>query len=78
MVLDIQLKNKTDVEHLNAEACKSGENLWVHSADGLIMVDARSLLALFSLIGKPCKLVGEDYINPQVLTRVARRAGVTA
>lgn len=78
MTLDIRINDKADVEHLNSEACRAQENLWVHSNDGLIMVDARSLLGLFALIGKPCKLVGEDYLNPKVLTRVARRAGVLA
>ena len=54
MVMDIHINSKDDVERLNAAACKTPD---VHSDDGMIMVDARSLLGLFALIGKPCKLV---------------------
>ena len=41
-----------------------------------MMVDARSLLGLFALIGKPCKLVAEDSTDYKVLTKVAKKAGV--
>ena len=37
---------------------------------------ARSLLGLFALIGKPCKLVAEDSTDYKILARVARKAGV--
>lgn len=76
MVLDINIKSAEDAEKLSAVACKTPDTLWAHSNDGLIMVDCRSLLGLFTLIGKPCKLVAEDYTSPKTLTRVARRAGV--
>lgn len=76
MVMNIQINTKDDAVRLSEEACKSRETLYVHSTDDIIMVDARSLLALFALVGKPCLLVGEDNINPDVLYRVARRAGV--
>lgn len=77
MCLDIQFNTKDEVTRLSEEACKSGETLYVHSYDDVVIVDARSLLALFALVGKPCRLVGEDSCNPKVLERVARRAGVT-
>ena len=65
MVMDINIKSANDVERL-----------WVHSNDGMIMVDARSLLGLFALIGKPCKLVAEDSTDYKVLAKVAKKAGV--
>lgn len=76
MVMDINIKNTADVERLNAVASKTPDVLWVHSSDGMIMVDARSLLGLFALIDKPCKLVAEDSTDYKVLVKVARKAGV--
>lgn len=66
MVLDINIKSAED-----AVACKTPDVLWAHSTDGMIMVDCRSLLGLFTLIGKPCHLVAEDTTSPKT-----RRAGV--
>lgn len=78
MTLDISLNSKNDVVALNREAAKSKEVLWVHSKDDVVMVDAKSLLALCSLVGKPCRLVAEDSADPKEVVRVARRAGVIA
>ena len=76
MTLDINIKSAEDAEKLSAVACKTPDVLWAHSTDGMIMVDCRSLLGLFTLIGKPCHLVAEDTTSPKTLTKVARRAGV--
>lgn len=76
VIMNINIKSVEDAEKLNREVCKTSENLWVHSKDNLVMIDARSLLGLFSLIGKPCRLVAEDYANPKVLANVAKQAGV--
>ena len=76
MVMDINIKSTSDVERLNAVASKTPDVLWVHSNDGMIMVDARSLLGLFALIGKPCKLVAEVSTDYKILARAARKAGV--
>lgn len=76
MTLDIILKNRDDVESLNHEARRFGDTLFVHTKDDAIMVDARSLLALYSLIGKEARLVGEDNLDPKEFIRVAKRAGL--
>lgn len=76
MVMDINIKSANDVERLNTVASETPDVLWVHSNDGMIMVDARSLLGLFALIGKPCKLVAEDSTDYKVLAKVAKKAGV--
>lgn len=76
MVMNIHINSKDDVERLNTVACKTPDVLWVHSDDGMIMVDARSLLGLFALIGKPCKLVAEDTTDYKTLVKVARKARV--
>lgn len=66
MTLDINIKSTED-----AVACKTPDVLWAHSTDGMIMVDCRSLLGLFTLIGKPCHLVAEDTTSPKTLLKVA-------
>lgn len=76
MVMDISIKSAEDAKRLNSEVCKTSENLWVHSNDDNIMIDARSLLGLFSLVDKPCRLVAEDSANPKMLANIARQAGV--
>lgn len=76
MVMQISIKSTDDAKRLNNEVCKTSENLWVHSNDNCIMIDARSLLGLLSLVGKQCKLVAEDSANPKTLINVARQAGV--
>ena len=58
MVYSTELKNKEDVLRLNREATKNLIKILVES--GSILVDARSLLALYALIGKKVKLVASD------------------
>ena len=58
MVYSTELKNKEDVLRLNREATKNLIKILVES--GSILVDARSLLALYALIGKKVKLIASD------------------
>lgn len=76
MTLDVTMQNRDQVIALNEACCKTRETIWIHSNSGLMMVDARSLLGMFALIGQPCKLVAEDDCDPNVLMGVARRAGL--
>lgn len=59
MVYSTELKNKEDVLRLNREATKNLIKILVES--GSITVDARSLLALYALIGKKVKLIASDH-----------------
>lgn len=58
MIYSTELKNKEDVLRLNKEATKNLIKILVES--GSILVDARSLLALYALIGKKVKLIASD------------------
>lgn len=58
MVYSTELKDKEDVLRLNKEATKNLIKILVES--GSILVDARSLLALYALIGKKVKLIASD------------------
>ena len=63
MVFPITLNNKKDILRLNELATKESFNLKV--SNGSIIIDAKSLLALFSLIGKTVNLVAPDSADPK-------------
>lgn len=75
MYADICLRDHAAVRKLNDEVCKQGSNIFVHSLDGTIMIDARSLLNLFTLIGKRCHLVAEDDMNPKAFAKLLKKVG---
>jgi hypothetical protein len=62
MIYPITLRNKEDVIRLNEMATKEKFNLNV--SNGSVVIDAKSLLALFSLIGKTVNLVTSDSTDP--------------
>ena len=76
MVLDIKIADRDSAEKLNKIASETDEVLWIHADNDRIMVDARSLLGLYALVGMDCKLVAEDNADPKVLVKVAKKAGV--
>lgn len=71
MVYSTELKNKEDVLRLNKEATKNLIKILVES--GSILVDARSLLALYALIGKKVKLIASDREDAKEFTNFVKR-----
>lgn len=63
MVREIEIKTKAQVEKINQLACAAPYEVWL-STDA-VMLDARSLLGLFALVGKKARVVAEDDINPK-------------
>lgn len=64
MIKEIILKNKKDVERLNEIACEQPFN--IHVSCGHQILDAKSILALFALIGrKNVYLVAPDHLKAQ-------------
>lgn len=76
MYLSITLNDQDAILRLTEEANKVDRPIHVATDDGMVMVDARSILALFSLIGKPCNLVAGDGFDPKLLEKVAKQAEV--
>ena len=76
MTLNIKIPNAKTAEKLNKIATEIDETIFVHSNDGLIMVDARSLIGLFALVGEDCHLVAEDNADPKILSMIAKKAGL--
>ena len=74
MIYPIRLDNKEDVIKLNNFAAEEDYNLSVSS--GNIMVDAKSLLALFTLVGKSAILVAPDHLNPNRFMKLIKKMGI--
>ena len=74
MLKEIEIKDEAQVEKINKLACDTPYEVWLSS--GSIMLDARSLLGLFALVGKKAHVVVEDYVTPRsfqkLVTRMAR------
>lgn len=71
MTRDIDIKNKEQVERINRLACEAPYEVWL-STDTL-MLDARSLLGLYALLGQRAKVVTEDSVNPRALDRLVEK-----
>ncbi|MGI5987394.1 hypothetical protein [uncultured Oscillibacter sp.] len=64
----IDIKDESQVAKINRLACEAPYEVWL-STD-TVMLDARSLLGLFSLIGKRARVVAEDDVNPRQFSRL--------
>ena len=63
MVKKLDIKSKEQVEKISDLACHTPYEVWL-STD-TVMLDARSLLGLFALVGKKANVVVEDDVAPK-------------
>ena len=63
MIKEIEIRSEAQVQKINQLACETPYEVWLSS--GSIMLDARSLLGLFALVGKKAHVVVEDYVTPR-------------
>ena len=73
MTRDIDIKSNEQVERINRLACTAPYEVWL-STD-TVMLDARSLLGLYALVGKRAKVVTEDCLSPKTLDRLVKKMG---
>lgn len=71
MVCDIEITNEAQVRRINQLASEAPYEVWL-STDTL-MLDARSLLGLFALIGQRARVVAEDDVNPRSFRRLVEQ-----
>ena len=71
MVKEIMIKDKEQVEKINKLATHAPYEVWV--SNSTMMLDARSLLGLFSLIGKKAQVVAEDSVDPKAFARLVNK-----
>ena len=71
MTRDIDIKSEDQVVRINRLACEAPYEVWL-STD-TVMLDARSLLGLFGLVGQRAKVVTEDGLAPRTLDRLVKK-----
>ena len=71
MVKKLDIKDRDQVEKINDLAIHTPYEVWL-STDTL-MLDARSLLGLYALIGKRVNVGTEDDVDPRSLDRLVSR-----
>ncbi len=71
MIREIEIRDGAQVEKINHLACQAPYEVWLSS--GTIMLDARSLLGLFALVGKKAHVVVADTVSPQALDKLVAR-----
>ena len=73
MYREIEVKSEAQVKRINQLACDAPYEVWLSSGD--MMLDARSLLGLFALVGRRAHVVVEDDVAPRSLDRMVARMG---
>lgn len=68
MIKTIDIKDAAQVEKINRLASQAPYEVWL-STDA-VMLDARSLLGLFALVGKKANVVVEDSVDPKRFTKL--------
>ena len=71
MTKSINITSNRQVERISELASKAPYEVWL--SDGTVMLDARSLLGLFALVGKRVNVVAEDYVNPHAFEKFVNK-----
>ena len=71
MVKEIEIKNEEQVRRINQLASEAPYEVWL-SSDAL-MLDARSLLGLYALVGRRARVVAEDDVPARRFDRLVER-----
>ena len=64
----IDIKTREQAEKINELASEAPYEVWL-STD-TVMLDARSLLGILSLVGKRASVVAEDDVNPHSFSKL--------
>lgn len=71
MVKTIEIRDNAQVEKINRLASKAPYDVWL-STD-TVMLDARSLLGLFALVGKSARVVAGDGVDPKAFGKLVSK-----
>ncbi len=71
MTRDIDIKSEEQVARINRLACEAPCEVWLSTET--VMLDARSLLGLYALVGQRAKVVTEDGISPRMVDRLVQK-----
>ena len=67
----IEIKTPAQAEKINLLASEAPYEVWLSC--GNLMLDARSLLGLFTLVGKKANVVAEDSVNPRAFSKLVSK-----
>lgn len=73
MIKELNIKNEGQIRRINQIASQAPYEVWLNS--GTVMLDARSLLGLFALVGKKANVVVEDDVAPKSFQRLIAKMG---
>ena len=68
MVKFLDITSNEQVEKINRLACKAPFDVWLHT--DTVMIDARSLLGIYALVGPRVRVVAEDDVNPKAFGKL--------
>ena len=71
MMKELDIKNADQVRRISDLASEAPYEVWLGT--DIVMLDARSLLGLYALIGKRVNVVTEDDVDPRSLDRLVSR-----
>ena len=71
MTRNIDIKSEEQVGRINRLACEAPYEVWISTYT--VMLDARSLLGLYALVGQRAKVVTEDGLNPKMVNRLVEK-----
>lgn len=71
MMKELTIKDAAQVEKINRLACEAPYEVWL--SNSAVILDARSLLGLYALIGKRVNVVTEDSVDPKSLDRLVSK-----
>ncbi len=68
MVKELDIRDADQVQKINALASETPYEVWLTT--GTVMLDARSLLGLYALVGQRVKVVAEDDVDPHRFSKL--------
>lgn len=68
MVKFLDITSNEQVEKINRLACKAPFDVWLHT--DTVMIDVRSLLGIYALVGQRVRVVAEDDVNPKAFGKL--------
>ena len=71
MTKTIDITSRDQVRPISELASRMPYEVWL-STD-TVMLDARSLLGLYALVGKKARVVAEDDVNPRSFSRLVEK-----
>ena len=71
MVKEIMIKDEAQVQKINKLATHAPYEIYL--SNSTVMLDARSLLGLFTLMGKKVRVVAEDSVDPRAFAKLVNK-----